>query len=106
MAYVGSMHNVSTTNISVNPTPIEFDPIALVPPPPHFCLEVGQAHPFMEEPTSCVSLIYDSNLVSTPIKSDNITSFHGPEHSPHPRYSMNGLNGSTIKPSNYIYRLA
>lgn len=96
-------HYVSTTNIGVDPTPIECNPIALVPPPPHFGLEVGRAHPLLEEPTSHVSLIYENNFVSTPIKSDNITYLHGPEHSPHPSSSTDGLNGSTIKPSNCIY---
>ena len=103
MAYVDSMHDVSTTNIGVNPTPIECEPIALVPPPPQFGLEVGRVHPLLEAPTSCVSLIYDSNFVSTPIESNNITYFHDIEYSPHSRSSMDGLNGSTIKPRNYIY---
>ena len=41
VAYVDSMHYVSTTTIDVNPIPIECNPIALVPPPHHFGLEFG-----------------------------------------------------------------
>lgn len=85
------------------PTPIECETIALVPPPPHFSLEVGWAHPLLKEPTSHVSLIYDSNFASTPIKSDNITSFHGQKHSPHSSSSIDGFNVSTNRPSNYIF---
>ena len=33
MSYVDSMHYVSTTTISVDPTPIECDPTTLMPPP-------------------------------------------------------------------------
>ena len=106
MDYVDSMHYVFTTKIVVDPTTIECEPITLVSPPPHFGLEFGWYHPLLEEPTSRVSLIYENNFVSTPVKSDNISSFHGPEYSPHPSTSMDGLNGSTIKCKNYIYHPA
>ena len=44
VVYTESMHYVSTTTDGVETTPIECEPVTLVPPPHNLGLEVGKAH--------------------------------------------------------------
>lgn len=54
------------------------------------------------EPTSFGSPISKSNFASSPMVSDGINSFHGPQHPLHQKSSPNYLNGSTIGAGNPI----
>ena len=63
MANVESMHYLSTITINVDPIPIECKPIALVPTPHHFGLEVQRAHIPLQEHISCLSMILEAKKI-------------------------------------------
>ena len=93
MAYMESMHFMSTTTIDDDPAPTECDLIALVPPPHHFGLEVGKVHLPLGEPTSRFSPVYESNFVFSPIVSDNTTCFLSPQYSIHHSHLTSYFDG-------------
>ena len=64
ISYAESIHYVSSTIISVDPTPIKCEPIYLVKPPHHPSMEVGWIHPFFGAPTSSVSPNFERNFVT------------------------------------------
>lgn len=83
VAYVESMHYVSTTTINVDRTRIGCEHITLVPPPHHLDVEVVKFNPHLGEATSYVSPIFGSNFFPSSIVHDDMTFFHSPQHLVH-----------------------